>query len=523
MFHAFCGHGPVKSANLNSRLRSTLSRATTLLSHSSHHRVGLLALFLWVGILGLASANAQESNSLEFERCTVKVNAMEVDAECATLKRAENPSNAEGKTLDLAVIKFPSHSPKPEPDAFTLIQGGPGGSSIDMAVAYQRAFDEIRKKRDIIVLDQRGTGRSNKLACEAPEDAAAQFEPEEIKKITQKCVDELSEHSDVRFYTTSLAVDDLEAMRIAAGYDALNVYGVSYGTRVAQHFLRKYPDSSRTVILDGVAPVGLNLAGGEIALRWDESFAALNERCKAEPSCYEAHGNLRSNFLLLKKRFAEQNIAVTVPHPHTAQPTKYTFNEFSMFTALRLMAYSTEQLALMPLLLSEAKKGNYTFVATQLITLEEGFADQFASGMHNSVVCAEDEPFVTPKDRQSAEGTLLGTVLSEALRASCSVWPAGPVDEGFFDTFDSQVPVLVLSGETDPVTPPANGEVAAKMLSNSKHIVVPAHGHGVVARGCVYKLASNFIESADLQEVDASCVKRERSLPIFTNQAGPKP
>ncbi len=186
------------------------------------------------------------------------------------------------------------------------------------------------------------------------------------------------------------------------------------------------------------------------------------------------------------------------------------------------MAYSTEQMALMPLLLSQAKAGNYSFVAAQLIQLEESFSDQFATGMHNSVVCAEDVPFVTPQEIAKAKGTLLSETMSDLLASSCSAWPQGIIDADFHQPFKSDVPVLVLSGETDPITPAKNGAIAADMLGNSKHIVVPAHGHGVLGRGCVPNLAQIFIESANFDEVDDTCVKREQPTPIFTTLSGPK-
>ena len=232
----------------------------------------LLSLLVFLLPVFVFNNSFADNHSLSFNKCSVKVGAQEVDAECGTLKRLENPNDPKSKSLDLAVVKFASRSLKPEEDAFTLIQGGPGGSSIDLAVSYLPILESIRNKRDIIIIDQRGTGRSNKLSCPAAEDSSGQFDIELIKQETQKCLTLLSEgnasknsadneadktgNNDLRFYTTSIAVDDLEALRAAAGYPKLNIYGVSYGTRLAQHYLRKYPSSTRSIILDGVVPVG---------------------------------------------------------------------------------------------------------------------------------------------------------------------------------------------------------------------------------------------------------------------------
>jgi len=470
------------------------------------------------------------SDNLVFEKCSVSVGAQEVDAQCSDFKRLENPEDPKSRILDLSVIKFASRSVNPETDAFTIIQGGPGGSSIDLAVSFSPILESIRAKRDVIVIDQRGTGRSNKLICPEPEDNAHQFDAENIKRETQRCVTQLESvsqneegetlASDLRFYTTSVAVDDLEALRIAAGYTQLNIYGVSYGTRVAQHYLRKYPSSVRSMIIDGVAPIGLNLAGSEVAKRWEDSFNRLNERCSQDENCVTTHGDLRESYQTLKKRFSEKKISINLPHPRTGESTEYTFDEYSLFSAIRLMTYNTESLSLMPLLISEAIKGHYTFVAAQILLAEESLGT--ATGMHNSVICTEDAPFVTEEDIKQAKNTLVGELVSEAVLAGCSVWPKGVLDDDFLKPFESDVPTLILSGETDPVTPAANGEIAAKMLSNSKHIVVPAHGHGVLARGCMPKLASLFIEDAHFESIDETCVKRERAMPIFSTLSGPK-
>ncbi len=480
---------------------------------------GLMAIGALV-IFNTAPAYAQAA--LNFERCTVTLQAFEVDAECATFKRHENPSDTTSRLIGLSVVKLASYSPEPEADAFTMIQGGPGGSSIDLAVSHGVVFNEIRKKRDILVIDQRGTGRSNLLACDMPDEPVGTFDPVLARKLTKECVDKLSKNNDLRYFTTSIAVDDLEALREAAGYTQLNLYGVSYGTRVAQHYLRKYPQSTRSVVLDGVVPIGLNLAGGEIARRWEDSFTQLNARCQANSDCKAKHGDLREKYQALKQRFTDQHISISVRHPLTAESVDYTFTEDSLFVALRLMLYSTEHSALVPLLLSETDKGNYAFAATQIIQIEETLSNEFAIGMQNSVMCTEDAPFVSEREMAKADGTLVGRMMAEAMSVTCDAWPKGHLDDDFHQAFKSEVPVLVLSGETDPITPAANGDVAAKMLGNAKHIVVPSHGHGVISRGCMPKLVSNFIKDTNLDQIDASCIEREHSMPFFSTLTGPK-
>jgi len=236
--------------------------------------------------------------ALDYKRCQISVEAMTMDAECATLARPETPNQPDGKLIDLFVVKLAAKTIEPAADAFTIIQGGPGASSVDMGISFQQVLDLIRAERDVLLVDQRGTGRSNKLHCEYEEDAN-EFNKELITELTNLCLEQLKEH-DLSAYTTSVAVQDLDAVRAAAGYEQLSIYGVSYGTRVAQHYLRRFPQHTRALIIDGVVDVGLNLAGAEIALRSQEAFDAIVERCNNNERCAASFGNIEEKFSELR-------------------------------------------------------------------------------------------------------------------------------------------------------------------------------------------------------------------------------
>lgn len=471
-----------------------------------------------------ASATTESSSLTSFKRCQIQLNASEVDAECAILTRPENPTKQNGKTIELFVAKLPSTSPSPAEDAFTLIQGGPGGSSIDLAINYNAFLNIIRAKRDIIIIDQRGTGRSNKLNCDFdPEDTSANSsDPAVTARLTRECVEKLKQH-DLGAYTTSVAVQDLEALRQATGYEQLSIYGVSYGTRVAQHYLRRFPQQTRAIIIDGVVDIGLNLAGAEIARRSQDAFDQMVTRCNDTPNCVNELGDIAKQFNQLRERLKAEEVKVAIPHPHTGKSEEVTLTESNLLIAARLMPYSTEGMALLPLLINNAYNGNYTPLAAQSIIATESIADGFAMGMHNSVMCTEDATYVAANAAQQAQDTYFGSTMIDNIRITCEHWPKGIIDDDFLDPFASDIPVLVLSGETDPITPPANGERAAKMFSNSKHLIVPAHGHGVVARGCLPFLVKDFLEDADLDSIKADCIERENAMPFFIDPTGPKP
>jgi len=475
--------------------------------------------FLILLLLNIGPALGQ---ALGFAPCQVQKRSVSVDAECAVLSRPENPANPTGPKVDVHVAKFPARTPEPAADAFTIIQGGPGMSSIDLYLSMQGVFAGIQAKRDILVIDQRGTGRSNMLTCEFEDESDyTTFDPVRTKLLAEECLAKLD--ADPRFYTTSVAVQDLDAVRQAAGYDQLTLYGVSYGTRVAQHYLRTFPAQTRAVVLDGVADVGLNLAGSEIAIRSQQAFDRMVERCRSNSACQDQFGNLAEKFSELRERLANTPQTVKFAHPESGVFIEETLTDMHLLAMVRLMPYSTESLALLPLILAEAHAGNYIPMAAHSVLIEQQFTKNYAYAMNNSVVCSEDAPFLTEADLQGHESTYFGPLMAESMQAMCSVWPQGPVDQQFRDAFSSDVPALLLSGETDPITPPANGERAAAMFTQAKHIVVPHHGHGVIGRGCLPQFVSEFVEAGSVQGLDESCVERELALPFFISPAGPTP
>jgi pimeloyl-ACP methyl ester carboxylesterase len=511
-----------------SLMRFSFARNGLAACASTFATIFLSALILITGIWVTNSqakdqSTAQARNpALDFKRCQIKHKAVEIDAECATLARPENPSQPNGPSIDLFVVKLPSLSSTPEADAFTLIQGGPGGSSIDMAIGFRSALDFIRSKRDVLIVDQRGTGRSNILQCDEPDERVTSFDKLQTLKFSQDCRKKL-DHSQLEFYTTSVAVQDLDAVREAAGYPQLTVYGVSYGTRVAQHYLRRFPQNTRAIIIDGVVDVGLNLAGAEIARRSQDAFDGIVDRCSNSPTCFKDLGDISFKFKQLRERLIEAPVEIELSHPLTGKNTSHTVNELDLLAAVRFMAYGTESTALLPILISQAHAGNYVPLAAQSISITDSLGSEFATGMHNSVMCTEDAPFVDPNAAQAASNTYFGSDMIDGISATCEAWPRGLIDPDFREAFDSEVPVLILSGETDPITPPANGERAATMFSNSKHLVVPHHGHGVIGRGCVPYLIRDFVKNAKLDEINQKCIDRERAMPFFIDPTGPTP
>ena len=446
-----------------------------------------------------------------------------VTAECGRLQVPEDPQDPEGATIELFVARIPALSPEPAADAVTLINGGPGGSSVSLYVDLAAAFEPLRRERDIVVMDQRGTGRSAPLGCPSLEEATYELDFELIRGATRRCLAALDQ--DPRYYTTSLAVTDLEALRRALGYVSFDIYGVSYGTRVAQHYLQRFPESVRTLIIDGVLPIGLAL-GPDIAINAQATLDAILERCRANDYCSGVFPGLTTQLREVTQRLRRQPVSLEVPHPVSGRPEAMRLHYAQLAMSLRMLSYAPETAALIPLIIHEAAaRQNYLPLAAQALIIEKSLLASISFGMHNSVVCTEDVPFYGNLDGMWPEltATYLGDNQVRALQVICELWPRGILHPSLHDPFQSPKPVLLLSGELDPITPPAYAEQAAVAYPNGLHLVAAGQGHGVITRGCVPTLVSDFIDTASTEGLDTSCMKRLRDDAFFIDLLGPPP
>ena len=444
-----------------------------------------------------------------------------IKARCGTFERHEDPADPTSPMLELFVAVVPALNLEPEPDPFVPIAGGPGGASSNFYAAYSAAFEMVRRNRDIVLLDQRGTGRSARMDCEADEEIIeGRFSLEQTILDTEACLEQLPH--DPRFFTTSVAVRDLEALREALGYPQLNLYGSSYGTRVAQHFLRRYPESTRTVILDGVVPPQMALGPG-IAVEAQNALDAIFDRCAESEDCSAAFPDIREDFGMLRDALADEPVIITLPNPVSGIPEEIRFGRQEMAAALRLLSYHPNSVALMPMLINEAIEGNFAPLAAQFMMISESMSEALSLGMHNAVVCTEDVPFFTGEnvERDALDATYIGPVQLDALEAICSVWPAGVLDEQFRTPLSTDAPVLLLSGEADPITPPRYAELAAVDLGNARLLTGHKQGHGLAPRGCMSDVIGEFVETADPQALEVDCLERLFAMPFFLDFAGP--
>jgi pimeloyl-ACP methyl ester carboxylesterase len=484
-------------------------------------------VLVWFG-LGVCwwapPAAADDPATLPLIECRLEhpLHLTSIPARCGTLRVPLDPEHPREGSVDLKVAVVPALNRRSAAAPLFLLAGGPGQSAMQVYVALSSAFARINRNHAIVLLDQRGTGHSSLQSCEYPEDWQEPADPiPALRKATSECVAKLGPH--VRFYTTSVAVRDLNDMRMALGYDQIDLYGGSYGTRVAELFMRRYPTHVHAVILDGVT-YPQQAIGAETPQDGERALNLIVARCMQTPDCAATYPQLPNELSALVQKFGPQKATVTIDDPNSGLPLDIEFNRRILNAALRLLSYSSTQASLLPALIHEAAHGKLRPLAAQSVMNMRQISDQLANGMQYSVICSEDEPYFAGNiDRAAMAKTYQGTDMVDALREICALWPRGPVDADLHAPLHSDIPTLLLSGEADPVTPPLDAERAAEGLTRHRHLILKGEGHGQLSTGCMPILAADFLDNAAPDKLDAGCLERHTPEPFFLSMTGPSP
>lgn len=448
-----------------------------------------------------------------------------VEAQCATLSVPENHAAPDGRRIDLAVALVPARDVA-EPDPVYMIAGGPGQSALESYPLVHEAFADVRRDRHVILVDARGTGQSHPLQCRDEEGGNAFTDPEDAtpaaaRAFAERCRDELAKTSDLRFYATGDHVRDLDLVRQALGAERINLVGISYGTRVAQQYAATYPQHTRALVLDSVVPNTLVL-GQEHARNLEDALQGLFARCREEPACLRNLGDPVRQLAQVRTRLRAGDLApVRYRDPVSGEWREEVPGYGHLAGLLRMYSYQPQVAATLPLLLHEAAQGRYESLLAQARMLTTDIGDAIMHGMQLSVMCTED----AAEFRHDADdtGSVLGTELLDFSRAQCEVWPKGRRAERFREPLQGDLPVLALSGEFDPVTPPRYGEEVVARLPRGRHLVLPGQGHGMLGIGCMPKLFAQFVESTDAAALDPACLQRLSAQPPFAGHYGWEP
>jgi len=442
------------------------------------------------------------------------------EAQCGTYEVYEDRAARKWRTIALNIAVVKALAPSPEPDPLFILAGGPGQAATELAKALFPIFERVNRYRDLVFVDQRGTGKSHPLKCDAPEvDGGVEMDDDALlPQVLNGCLDKYD--ADVRLYTTPIAMDDLDEVRGALGYDKINLWGGSYGTRAGLVYMRQHPDRVRTATLDGVAPVDMRLPLS-MARDGQRALDLLFDACSKEATCQKAFPDLRTRFASLLERLDAQPAKLVLPDPVTGHPEPISISRKGFAGTLRGILYIPDAASLIPLTISRAYDNDWSSFAAEASLLSGGMEKGLARGMFLSVICAEDAPLVRPEDvKPGTDGTFVGASITETMLKACGFWPRGKLPDGYHDPVKSDAPTLLLSGELDPVTPPFYAEAVASHLTHHLHVIVPGVGHGATPQGCVPRLINDFISRGSAEGLDTSCVKSLERPPFFVTFAG---
>lgn len=428
-------------------------------------------------------------------------------ARCGVL-RVHEDRDARTGTVDIHFIVLEALDPAAsKDDAIIFFSGGPGADVISGAGAFAEDTTALRQSRDVLLVDFRGTGRSGALLCDVPYPGGleSRFGTVFPKDHIEACVARLATRADLSWYRTDPTIDDLEQVRKWLGYRALNLIGGSYGSREAQVYMRRYPASVRTAILNGVFPVG---RAGYLytAPLLQRAIDAVFADCRADDACRAAYPEIEARFDEVIERLDRAPAIVEL------KGTEVNFGRGDFAYALRGLLYTRS--AEIPYWIDRAWRGEWQELAEYYLERTDWVAGDSGSAYHFSTLCTEDVGRVTEQqiDAVSA-GTFEGGHLIRGYRDVCALWPAAPLPEGFDEPVRSDIPTLLVSGSRDPVTPARLADEVAEGLPNSVKVVVPGAGHGVGGQ-CIASLELQVIETGSIEELDTSCIEAVPSPPF---------
>jgi pimeloyl-ACP methyl ester carboxylesterase len=443
---------------------------------------------------------------------------------CGELTVFENRQTRAGRTIGLNVVVLPAFDQKTKAEPLFDLAGGPGAASTDAVNFYAKDGRDYRRRHDVVLVDQRGTGKSNGLKAKTrekrPQDFLTEMYPLNYVKNLRQI---LEQRADLTQYTTSIAMDDLDDVRAWLGYDQINLIGLSYGTRAALVYIRQHPDRVRTATLIGVAPTYLKMPmyHAQAAAR---AMDLLLQECEQDVQCHEAFPEIRDDWTNVIAQLEREPAKVEYSPPDKSDSVMLEVQRGVFGEKIRTWMYGRDQASRIPLIIHQAAHGDFGPFLREAIG--PSIPDFIADGMYLSVTCAEDVPFINQTEAAKLNaGNPFGNYRVFQQTRACSMWPEGKIPADFREPVSSNIPVLIFSGNMDPVTPPQRGEEVARYLPNSRHVVIPQAGHGVdglTEPECVDRIIMEFMEKGDAKQLNVSCVERMAPPPFVTGARGQK-
>jgi pimeloyl-ACP methyl ester carboxylesterase len=473
-----------------------------------------------LAILTVCASNCARSGQDALAESRIKLVPCEApnyrgDARCGTYLVWENRAAKSGRQIAINVVVLPALGRR-QPDPVFYFDGGPGAAATGATGYIARLLRDVNQHRDLVFMDIRGTGRSNPLTCPGPsEDAPLQEHFEEFLSdaYVRRCLE--NQTADVRFYTQPFAIDDVNEIRAALGYDRINIYGASGGTRQEQIYMKRHGGTVRTVVMHGVQAMD-----GEMPLPFsralEDGMRGLIEACDRDEACRARYPDLRGDWEAVKNQFERGPVEASLPHPRTRERQTVKITKGVYADGLRHLLYNLNGAATVPAELHRAARGDFGPFAARELEQSARFAQVLSHGLFITATCAEDVGFIDEDDvRRATADTFLGDYRVRRQQAACRIWPKGEgIDADFQKPVTLDVPVLIISGEFDTATPPSEAARVAAHLPNARHVVFPNQAHDLTNRGCAAALIAQFIQSGSSRALDTTCVAETRRPPF---------
>lgn len=447
------------------------------------------------------------------ELSACRLPGIEEQARCGSLEVPENPALPAGRKLGIAVAVLPARQARALADPILVLMGGPGEEAIGAAADLAAWLEPLRRERDVLLVDQRGTGKSQRLSCDLYADVEPAVLFRDIFPVAsvERCARELSKTADLQQYSYANFARDLEHIRQRLGYGPMNLFAGSYGTRAAQVFIKMYPRSTRTALLVSVVPIDLPMP-----LPMSKAAQAAMDRvfqdCEAQPACRAAYPNVRNELAEVLRRLAEEDVTIRVP----GQATPVRLHRGRFAERLRSMMYRAEGADGIPQVIHRAYGGDYRPIVDDIADNARDISSAISFGLFFAITCNEDVAFIREADlRPATDGTYLGDYRVRQQQAACARWPKASLPASYRDPVQTSVPTLFVSGDTDPASGLWYTERAAKGFVRRAEVVLANRGHTEYLP-CLAEIYRRFVAAGAVAKLDTSVCRPEPRRPFKT-------
>ena len=476
----------------------------------------------------VSKSPATQTSAVGFNRGRIKLEPCNIpvltkDAGCGRYEVFEDRAAKSGRKISLNILVIPAISSRPAADPVFVIAGGPGQAAVGVVKAIGNYLVKLNRERDLVFIDQRGTGESNPLVCSSPtgkEEMGRYFTEGVNVDNLRECRAQLEKNANLTLYTSAIAMDDLDEARAALGYEKINLHGGSYGAYAGFVYMRQHPEQVRTAILEGVTPVDAKIIL-PFAKGVEHSLERMFSDCATDADCSTAFPGLRTEFKDVVAKLEKQPAVFESTNLLTGKRESVTLARNVFAEQVRMMLYIPIYWRWLPLLIHEAKSNNFGPFASIAHANVAGLTGQLAGGMSLSVMCAEDVPFITEEEiKSNTDGTFYGDYRARTSAKACEQWPQAKVAASFTEPVKSDIPILMITGDLDPVAPPWLAAGAARFLPNSRHVSIPNTGH-YFRFECTDNLVVEFLSKGSAKGLDDSCVREIERPPFITKLPPP--